>query len=152
MAEVKQALAKQADVKDMGELHYFLGMKGIQSPKTAEVWVSQPAYAESVLQQFVMENAKEINIPVDGSSKLGTATEDCNSFDQGLYQSAVGSLLSLSIATRPDITYAVDNVAKFCAKLTKQHWTAVKRILRYLKGTLNFGLLYSKDGSKDCVG
>ena len=73
--------------------------------------------------------------------------------DQQLYQSAVGSLLYLSIATRPDITYAVSNVAKFCAKPTKQHWVAVKRIFRYLRGTQTHGLLYSKsDSDKRCVG
>ena len=65
--------------------------------------------------------------------------------DQQLYQSAVGCLLYLSVATRPDIAYAVGNVAKFCAKPTKQHWTAVKRIFRYLRGTQKYGLLYNRN-------
>ena len=56
-----------------------------------------------------------------------------------LYHSAVGSLQYLSTMTRPDITFAVLNVAKCCSKPTKEHWTAVKRIMRYLKGTHNFG-------------
>ncbi len=99
-----------------------------------------------------MENAKPVNTPVDASMKLVKMTEDLDSVDQGMYQSAVGSLLYLSIGMRPDITYAVSNVAKFCAKPNKQHWTAVKRIMRYLKGILNLGLLYSKDGSRDCIG
>ena len=64
----------------------------------------------------------------------------------------MGSLLYLSIATRPDITYAVSNVAKFCAKSTKQHWVAVKHIFRYLKGTQQYGLLYSKSDSNHCIG
>lgn len=64
----------------------------------------------------------------------------------------MGSLLYLSTATRPDITYAVSNVAKFCAKPTKQHWIAVKRILRYLKGTQKYGLLFKTSTEKDCVG
>ena len=68
------------------------------------------------------------------------------------YESAVGSLLYLSTRTRPDITFAVSNVAKFCTKPTKEHWTAVKRILRYLKGSLNFGLVYTKCLSKECIG
>ena len=79
-------------------------------------------------------------------------TEDFENVDQVQFQSAVGSLLYLSIKTRPDITYAVSNVAKFCASPSKQHWTAVKRIMRYLKGTLSLGLLYRKDGSSDCIG
>ena len=71
--------------------------------------------------------------------------------DQPLYHSAVGSLLCLSTVTRPDITYAVSNVAKFGAKPTKQHWVAVKHIFRYLKGTQKNGILYRKSDS-NCVG
>ena len=100
-----------------------------------------------------MEDAKNIRTPVDISTKLtkeGNEEDTC--VDQQLYQSTVGSLLYLSIATRPDITYAVSNVAKFCAKPTKQHWVAVKRIIQYLKGTQQYGLLYSKSDSNHCVG
>ena len=79
-------------------------------------------------------------------------TEDCEGVNQPQFQSAVGSLLYLSIMTRPDITYAVSNVAKFCVNPSKQHWIAVKQIMHYLKGTLCLGLLYRKDGSSDCVG
>ena len=53
--------------------------------------------------------------------------------------------------TRPDIIFAVSNVSKFCSNPTKQHWIAVKRIMRYLKGTQNHGLLYKKVESKTCV-
>ena len=86
---------------------------------------------------------KPIRTPVDTSTKLVKAKDEDTCVDQQLYQSAVGSLLYLSIATRPDIAYAISNVAKFCAKPTKQHWVAVKRILRYLRGTHTFGLLYN---------
>ena len=149
IAEVKQNLAKQFQVKDIGELHYFLGLKVVQDKESGGVYIGQPAYAEKVLQQFGMEKAKTVTTPVDASVKLVKATEDDECVDQQLYQSAVGSLLYLSTATRPDITYAVSNVAKYS---TKHHWIAVKRILRYLKGTLNYGLFYSKDGSTECVG
>ena len=126
-------------------------MKIIQDQKAGKVWIGQPAYAESILQ-ISMENAKLVSTPVDTGTKLVKATEECDGVDQALYQSAVGSLLYLSIGTRPDITYAVNNVAKFCANPSKEHWTAVKRILRYLKGTTGFGLLYSKDDFGCCVG
>ena len=152
MTEVKQALAKQFQVKDMGELHYFLGVNAVQDSNTGEVCIGQPAYAANLVQKFGMEHAKAVNTPVDVSMKLVKASAEDECIDQKCYQSAVGSLLYLSTATRPDITYAVSNVAKFSANPTKQHWTAVKRIFQYLKGTLNHGLLYSKEGSADCVG
>ena len=65
--------------------------------------------------------------------------------DAKLYQSVVGSLLYLSGWTRPDITFAVCSVARFCSSLTMEHWTAVKHILRYLKGMSNYGLVYSRN-------
>ena len=99
-----------------------------------------------------MENVKAVNTPVDTSTKLMKAKEDEECVDQQRYQSAVGSLLYLSSSTRPDITYAVSTVVKYCANPTKQHWIVVKRIFRYLKGTLNHGLLYSRNESNDCVG
>ena len=77
--------------------------------------------------------------------------EDSESTDREQFQSAVGSLLYLSTMTRPDITYAVSNVAKFCANPAKEHWTAVKRIMRYLVGTMYLGLLYKKNELKSCV-
>ena len=80
-----------------------------------------------------MEDAKPVSTPVETGTKLTKARDDHDRVDRQLYQSAVGSLLYLSIGTRPDITYAVSNVAKFCVQPTKQHWIAVKRILRYLK-------------------
>ena len=152
MAKVKQALSQQFQVKDMGELHYFLGVRVIQDPSTGSVWIGQQSYTENVLRRFGMENSKPIRTPVDTSTKLVKAKDEDTCVDQQLYQSAVGSLLYLSIATRPDIAYAVSNVAKFCAKPTKQHWVAVKRILRYLRGTHTFGLLYTKQVTKNCVG
>ena len=72
-----------------------------------------------------MENAKKIRTPVDSSTKLVKGGDKDVCVDQQLYQSAVGCLLYLSIATRPDITYAVSNVAKFCAKSIEQQWVAV---------------------------
>ena len=83
-----------------------------------------------------------MSTPVDVNDKLLAASEDNELVDQRLYQSVVGSLLYLSCWTRPDITFAVGNAARFCSKPTKQHWIAVKRIMRYLRGTQDYGLLY----------
>ena len=74
------------------------------------------------------------------------ATDDDELVDTELYQSAVGSLLYLSTKTRPDIAYAVGNVARFSSKPSKVHWIAVKRIMRYLNGTLDYGLMYRCTG------
>ena len=109
--EVKNILAKRFRVKDMGELHYFLGVTVAQDQTSGRVWIGQANYTENVLHNHEMENSRSITTPVDTSNKLLSATEESEVVDQRLYQSAVGSLLYLSCWTRPDITFAVSNVA-----------------------------------------
>ena len=140
MEEVKKELSDKFGVKDMGKLSYFLGVEIIQNEETGSMGMGQPLYTDTVLRKFGMDQAKSIKTPVNVSEKLTQADEESKEVDQTVYQSAVGSLLYLSTRTRPDIAYAVSNVAKFCSKPTTRHWSAVKRILRYLRGTSGYGL------------
>ena len=110
MAAIKQAFSQEFQVRDMGELHYFLGVKVVQDKDTGNIWIGQESYTESILRRFGMENCKAIRTPIDASTKLVKATDNDTDIDQKLFQSAVGSLLYLSFATRPDITFAVNNV------------------------------------------
>ena len=91
-----------------------------------------------------MQDCKAVSTPVDPSVKLTKASDEDECVNQQLYQSAIGSLMYLSVSTRPDITYAVSVLTKFSSKPTNQHWTALKRVMRYLKGTVNFDILYSR--------
>ena len=104
----------------MGKLHYFLGVK-IAYPGSGKIWIGQPAYTAEVLKRFQMENSKPTATPIDTGAKLTKATEDSKLFNQELYQSPIRSLLYLSTRTRPDIAYAVSNVARFCPKPTMEH-------------------------------
>ena len=79
-------------------------------------------------------------------------TEDSEYVDKTHYQSAVGSLLYLSMRTRPDITFAVSFSARFCSKTTSQHLTIVKHIFRYPRGTTHYGLLFKRNASKAIIG
>ena len=100
-----------------------------------------------------MDEAKPVKTPVSFNSKLLKASEDSELVDQNLYKSAVGSLLYLDIRTRPDIAFAVSNVAPYCSNPTKSHWTTVKQIFRYLRGTAHLGLLYGKSSeTSDLIG
>ncbi len=80
-----------------------------------------------------------------------SATDDDVPFDCNVYRSVIGSLLYLSTSTRPDISFAVSNVARFSANPTKRHWIGVKRILRYLIGTPDLGLHYSSSVQLRCI-
>ena len=81
---VKQALSQQFQVKDMGELHYFLGVTVIQDHKAGSVWIGQQSYTENILKKFGMEDAKSIRTPVDTSVKLIKGGNDDTSVDQQL--------------------------------------------------------------------
>ena len=152
IGDVKKALGDKFEVKDMGELNHFLGTKVLQNKQNGDVWIEQPAYTQKVQCKFNMENAKAVDTPVDASSKLVKMNEDSESTDREQFQSAVGSPLYMSTTTRQDNAYAVSNVAKFCAKPAMEHWIAVKRIMRYLVGTMYFGLLYKNNQLKSCLG
>ena len=99
-----------------------------------------------------MQDAKSCKTPVNPGLKLTKANEESTLVNQELYQSAVGKLLYLSTRTRPDIAYAVSTAAKFTAKPSEEHWKAVKHILRYIAGTINLGLQFTRGGSIDCTG
>ena len=124
--QVKVALAQKFDMKELGKLHYFLGVQVIQDHEKGTVWIGQPTFTESVLQKYGMNVAKPIKTPVNVNSKLLNASEESELVDQSLYQSAAGSLLYLATRTCPDIAFAVNIVARCCSKPTKQHWMAVK--------------------------
>ena len=99
-----------------------------------------------------IQDCKPVDTPVSLGSKLNKASDEDECVDQKKYQSAIESLMYLSVGTRPDITYAVNILARFTSKPTKEHWTALKRLLHYLRGTLTHGILYTKDGSSSYVG
>ena len=142
--EFIKSILESFDIKDMGKLHYFLGVK-IAYPGSGMIWIGQPAYTAEVLKRFQMENAKPTATPINNGAKLTKATEDSKLFNQELYQLAIASLLYLSTRTRPDIAYTVSNIARFYSKPAVEHWKSIKHIMRYLNGTWNYGLLYDKE-------
>ena len=96
--------------------------------------MGQPLYTERILRKYGMQDSKAVDMPVVKLIANEKSNDVCN---QQLYQVVVGSLLYHSTKTRPDIAYAVSCVARFCPNPTKEHQTAVKRILRFLKGISN---------------
>ena len=147
--QVKEELSKKFDMKDLGPLHHFLGVTVIQDQLSESIWIGQPMYTEKILHRFDMHNSKPVGLPVNPDVKLTACKNPDDVYYQKLYQALVESLLYLSTKTRPDIAFTVRSAAWFCASPTKEHWTVVKRILRYLNGTRQFGLLYKANTSSD---
>ncbi len=109
-------------MKDLGVVHYCLGVKVDYDVDAGILKLSQSQYVQNMLQKYGMTDCKSISTPLDANVKLTKSEEETPRFsEQQVYQSAVGSLLYAAVATRPDISYAVGAVAKFCSDPSQEH-------------------------------
>ncbi len=122
----------------MGELHCFLGIEAIQSPK--RIWLLQRQYALNKLSEYGMTRCKPISIPFKQNVKLSADEGDLVE-DTTMYRRIVGSLIYMTI-TRPYLSYGVGVVSQFMQTPRKPHLDALRRILRYIKHTLQCGIFY----------
>src|SRR4030042_2222587 len=125
----------------VGELTYFLGLQIKQMEDT--IFISQSKYAKNIIKKFGMENAGHKRTPAATHLKLAK-DEKGVAIDQSLYRSMIGNLLYLT-ASRPDITFAVGGCAKYQSEPKTSHLDQVKRILKYINGTSDYGILFSLD-------
>jgi hypothetical protein len=134
----KDDLAKEFEMKDLGLLHYFLGLEIWQ--QDGERFVSQGKYAREILGKFHMECCKTMDTPLPGNWRKEDATSR-EVVATTFYRQLVGSLMYL-VNTRLDIFYVVNQLSQAMIKPTKLFWKAGKHVLRYLKGTSDYGLWY----------
>jgi histone deacetylase 1/2 len=133
-----QNLNKDFAVKDLGPLEYFLGVE--VKPHRDGILLSQRRYALDLLKKANMEKCKPISTPMSSSERLSRDHGTLLSGDEQFrYRSIVGGLQYLTL-TRPDLSFAVNKVCQFIQSPTSVHWVAVKRILRFVKGTVDEGL------------
>ncbi|GJV54051.1 retrovirus-related pol polyprotein from transposon TNT 1-94 [Tanacetum coccineum] len=125
----------------MGQMSFFLGLQVSQNPRG--IFINQSKYAQEILKKFGFDSCTPIDTPMAERPNLD---EDKGGklIDPTRFRGMVGSLMYLS-ASRPDIVFAVCMCARYQAKPTEMHLTAIKRIFRYLKGTIHMGLWYPKD-------
>ncbi|XP_042983356.1 uncharacterized protein LOC122312767, partial [Carya illinoinensis] len=142
-----KTMQEEFEMSMMGELTFFLGLQ-IKQAKSG-TFINQSKYIKELLKKFGMENAKEIGTPMSPSTKLDK-DESGKPVDSKIYRGMIGSLLYLT-ASRPDIMFSVCLCARFQSSPKESHLIAVKRILRYLSGTINLGLWYPKHTSFDLI-
>jgi histone deacetylase 1/2 len=148
-SSVVDALLRQLSaafpLKDLGRLNYFLGIEVTHN--SGGIVLSQHKYAIDLLQRGLMENCKSVSTPMSITDKLGRDSgTPLSSEDAFKYRSMVGGLQYLTL-TRPDISYSVNKVCQFLSAPTDVHWEEVKRILRYIKGTVSTGLKIRRSSS-----
>lgn len=144
LEEIKRYLNRTFKMKDLGTVSSCIGMRIKQFKDAIEI--DQSGYVEQILVRFGMAESKPVRTPSDTSEKLSIQTITPNDSLVGKvpFQEAVGSLLYLAQSTRPDIAFAVSDVSRFNSNHGSAQWKAVKRIFRYLRGTTNAKLRYTK--------
>ena len=132
----------------IGELNHFLGLQ-IYRQKSG-LFISQSKYAKNHMRKFGLESASFVRTPMSPNVKLIVNLLG-KSVDSSLYKSMVAGLLYLT-ARRPDISYSVRVCARYQANPKESYMIALKRIIKYVKTTANFGVWYSKDINDVLVG
>eukprot|EP00253_Pinus_taeda_P011031 PITA_11031 len=127
----KEDLAREFDMKDLGIMHYFLGMEVWQGD--GELFVSQGKYANEILRRFRLESNKPMENPLADNCRKEDATSG-EVVEATVYMHLVGSLM-YSVNTRLDMCYAINQLSRVMVTPTKLYWKATKHALRYLKGT-----------------
>lgn len=150
---LKQLLNSEFDMKDLGPAKKILGMEIIRNRKKGTMILSQRKYLEKVLGTFGMSNSKSVVTPLASHFKLScsqcpSTDKERNEMTKVPYANAVGCMMYAMVLTRPDLTHALSVVSRFMATPGKEHWKAVKWVLRYLKGTQQYGLVYEKSAGK----
>lgn len=138
-------LQREFALKDLGDLHYFLGIEVKRSDNG--LVLKQEKYVNDIIKNSGMDKSKPIDTPMSSTEKLSVEFGDKLGLeDSTRYRSVVVALQYLTL-TRPDISFAVNKVCQFLHAPTTFHWSAVKRILRYVRGTANFGLGIGRSSS-----
>ncbi|GJX98361.1 zinc finger, CCHC-type containing protein [Tanacetum coccineum] len=130
--------APKFSMKDMGEADVILGIKIKRENKG--IVITQSHYIEKILKKFNREDCSPVSTPMDLVEKLKPNTG--KPVDQLEYSRAIGCLMYAMTSTRPDIAYAVGRLSRFTSNPSRQHWHAITRVFKYLKGTMNYGLSY----------
>ncbi|XP_059217634.1 uncharacterized protein LOC131994774 [Stomoxys calcitrans] len=135
-------------MKDLGEVSTILGMQITRNRDNIKI--DQSKYINDVLYRFEMNECNPISTPIDTNQKLSVSMcpkneNERREMSKVPYMQAIGSLLYAAQVSRPDITYAVNILSRFSTNPGRAHWEAVKRVMRYLKGTATVGLEYKFD-------
>ena len=136
----KHSMQRNFAITDLGKMRYFLGVEVKQCDEG--IFISQGKYSTEILERFGMENCNMVCNPIVTGSKL-VKDENGGEVDASKYKQMVGCLMYL-LETTPDLSYSVCLVARYMERPTEMHLSAIKRIIRYLKGIVNYGAMYKK--------
>lgn len=143
LTQFKENLANQFKVDDLGPVQFYCGIRIVRDLPNRKVYLLQDAYITKILERFGMAECNPVSTPMEvGAGKdMVPYKEQASQTEITEYQSLVGSIM-FCLKTRPDIAYAMSVLCRFLTNPSPQHLVAGKRVLRYLKGTLNLAICY----------
>lgn len=153
-AQIKDILLATFPGKDLGEAQFFVGVRLQRDRERRLLKMSQTRHIDDLVTMFQQSDSNPTPIPM-GTGGLELSLEGSEPLavkDKGNYSSLVGSLLYLSMVTRPDIAYAVGLLTRYMSNPTKHHWKAAIQVLRYLKSTRTYGLVFGNTDGLTIVG
>ncbi|GJR70922.1 ribonuclease H-like domain, reverse transcriptase, RNA-dependent DNA polymerase [Tanacetum coccineum] len=144
----KAQMEEKIEMSDLGLLAYYLGIEVTQT--NGDISIKQSAYASKILKEAGMIDCNETLIPMDPGTRLTKVTEGTmvNSTE---YRSLIGCLRYL-LHTRPDLSYSVGLLSRFMQEPREQHMKAIRQVLRYVKGTKDYGITYKHNGGNKIHG
>jgi hypothetical protein len=147
MGELKTNLNKLFELSDGGAISWMLGIEIQFDAATRSLLLSQRTYLRSILARIGLTDVRPLSVPANPHvfllTDMSPATpQDAEAMRSVPYREALGALMYAAIATRPDIMYAVAQLARYQDNPGPAHWTAVKRVYAYLADTLDFRLTY----------
>ena len=134
---MKQMLTVEYKMTDQGDILYILGINITRNCKERTLYLNQSRYINTILRKFNMQDCNPANTPADTTVKLKKGETNDNRDTSIPYCKAVGSLMYLMLCTRPNIAVPTIKLAQYTTCFNNIHWTAVKQVMRYVKGTIN---------------
>jgi hypothetical protein len=147
IAVFKRQMTSEFEMSDLGLLSYYLGIEVKQEEDC--ITIKQTGYAKKVLSRFGMQDCNPTKVPINPGTVLHDDKEGVQ-VDATEYRRIIGCLRYL-LHTRPDLAFSVGMASRFMEKPTVMHQNVVKQILRYLHGTLNYGLVYTKEEKEEVL-
>ncbi|KAL0324918.1 UNVERIFIED_CONTAM: Retrovirus-related Pol polyprotein from transposon RE2 [Sesamum radiatum] len=147
ITESRNSMKNEFEMTYLGRMRYFLGLEVLQ--KSDGIFINQCKYASYVLKHFGMGKSNSVHNPIVRGFKL-TKDEGGVKVNKTYYKQAIGSLMYLTTA-RPDMTFAVSLASRYMENPIALHLQLAKRVLRYLKGTIAFGIFYKKGRIEELV-
>ena len=142
ITSLREALGKKVEVSDLGEVSYYLGIEVTRNRASKLLYMSQQKFIEEILQRFGKTALKPTKTPAEQGIRLEKYQNAATEADIKLFQQQIGSLMYLMTSTRPDLSFAIGQCARFMSNPAPEHFKALNRIWQYLNYSKNLTLRF----------